>query len=302
MNDNINIHFPKAAGTVTESEYRMDGSNIMITKRNGEIVPFDSDKLRTSLKRSGASDQHVASVISELSEQLHNGISTKFIYKKAFELLHASTSVHASRYRVKQDLKRLSTTGYPFEHFIGKLLEKQGFETTVGVVVPGKCVTHEVDVFALKEGQHYMVECKFHPSKEGKCDVKNSLYVHARFQDLEAYWHKQPGHEKRVHQGWLMTNSRFTTDAIDYGTCAGLRLLSWDFPHGNALRDQITQYRHYPITCIGALKKAEIKLLADNAIVIADDVVNNPSCLDVLELTDERKEKILKEAKALIAE
>ena len=275
----------------------------MVTKRNGEKVPFDIAKLRTSLKRSGADNDRIASVIDELHGSLHNGITTKAIYKKAFELLNATpVLVGAGRYRVKQALKQLSTTGYPFEHFIGKLLEKQGFETQVGVVVPGKCVQHEVDVFALREGEHYMVECKFHPSKEGRCDVKNALYVHARFVDLESYWTQQPGHESRKHQGWLITNTRFTTDAIDYGTCAGLRMLSWDFPNGNGLRELIEQYRHYPVSCIGSLKRSEVRALADNAIVVADDVVSNPAALDLLELTEVRRSKIMEEARSLIAE
>lgn len=279
----------------TESE------SMMITKRNGERVPFDITKLRTSLKRSGADDQRIGSVLSELQDFLHQGISTKAIYKKAYELLNATpASVAAGRYQVKQALKKLSETGYPFEHFIGKLLEKQGFETQVGVVVPGKCVTHEVDVFALREGEHYMVECKFHPSKQGRCDVKNSLYVHARFQDLESYWKTQPGHEDREHQGWLITNTRFTTDAIDYATCAGLRLLSWDFPNGNALRDQITEFRHYPISCIDILKKDEIKTLADNGRVTVDDIVDDPTSLGLLALSETRKDRILQAAKLLI--
>jgi hypothetical protein len=278
-----------------------DTGTIEIIKRNGERALFDIDKLRASLKRSGADDERVASVISELTEQLHNGISTKAIYRKAFELLNTTTSVHASRYGVKQALKKLSTTGYPFEHFIGKLLEKQGFETQVGVVVPGKCVQHEVDVFALREGKHYMVECKFHPSKEGRCDVKNALYVHARFQDLEKYWQQQSGHENRKHLGWLITNTRFTTDAIDYGTCAGLRMLSWDFPHGNALRDLIAEYRHYPISCINVLKKAEVNILADNDRVTVDDLIDDPSTLALLDLSETRRKRILEEARMLIA-
>lgn len=279
----------------------MRHTEILITKRDGQQVAFDPDKLRVSLARTGASDEHVQAVIAEIEVLLTEGMTTKRIYKKAFSLLKAASSVHAARYTIKQALKKLSETGYPFEHFIGKLLEKQGFETQVGVVVPGRCVTHEVDVFALREGEHYMVECKFHPSKEGKCDVKNSLYVHARFQDLERYWKTQPGHENRLHQGWLITNTRFTTDAVDYATCAGLRLLSWDFPHGDALRDQIAEFRHYPISCIDLLQKSEIKTLADSGRVTIDDLIDDPSSLELLALSDDRKKQILTEAKMLIA-
>ena len=131
--------------------------------------------------------------------------------------------------------------------------------------------------------------------------MKNSLYVHARFQDLEKYWQQQPGHENRKHQGWLITNTRFTTDAIDYATCAGLRLLSWDFPNGNALRDQISEYHHYPISCINILQKAEVKILADNDRVTVDDLIDDPTSLALLELSETRRKHIIEEAKMLIS-
>lgn len=277
-------------------------SEIMITKRDGSLALFNKDKLEASLLRAGANEDQIQAVVSQLEGQIVDGITTKKLYKRAFELLNAVSVAHASRYRVKQDLKKLSETGYPFEHFIGKLLEKQGFETQVGVVVPGKCVTHEVDVFALRKGEHYMVECKFHPSKQGRCDVKNSLYVHARFQDLEQYWKKQPGHEDREHQGWLITNTRFTIDAIDYATCAGLRLLSWDFPNGNALRDQIFKHQHYPISCLRTFKKAELKRLVNAGIVTVDDLMEKSSVLNDLGVSIDRETIIIDEAKALLSQ
>ncbi len=32
--------------------------------------------------------------------------------------------------------------------------------------------------------------------------------------------------ETHLKQGWLVTNTRFSSDAVDYGKCVGLTLLS----------------------------------------------------------------------------
>ena len=42
----------------------------------------------------------------------------------------------------------LGPSGFPFEKLVGKILEQEGFETRVGVIVQGNCVQHEVDVIA----------------------------------------------------------------------------------------------------------------------------------------------------------
>ncbi|MGS0527278.1 hypothetical protein ACU8V7_21050 [Zobellia nedashkovskayae] len=45
----------------------------------------------------------------------------------------------------------MGPTGFPFERFIGALLTYSGYETKVGIVMDGICVTHEIDVVAEKK-------------------------------------------------------------------------------------------------------------------------------------------------------
>ena len=42
------------------------------------------------------------------------------------------------------------------------ILKEQGYSVKVGEIVKGKCVTHEVDVIALADHHHFMIECKYH--------------------------------------------------------------------------------------------------------------------------------------------
>ena len=213
--------------------------NITITKMSGETAFFVESKLRNSLERSGAEGKVVQEVIDGINAILYQGMTTKEIYRLAFKKLKNKSRTHASKYKLKKAIMELGPSGFPFEKFIGKILDHEGFETQVGVIVQGKCVQHEVDVIAQKDNNHNMIECKFHSDQRRFCNVKIPLYIQSRFLDVMAKWEKQKGHETKFHQGWVATNTRFTTDAIQYAECSGLKLLSWDYPANNSLKSRI---------------------------------------------------------------
>ena len=112
-----------------------------------------------------------------------------------------------------------------------------GYEVKVGQVVQGQCVRHEVDVVAHNNHQQFMVECKYYNSQGKYCNVKVPLYIHSRFNDIRQMWKSTPGLENLSFHGWVVTNTRFTKDALDYGRCVGLRLVGWDYPRKEALKD-----------------------------------------------------------------
>ena len=45
----------------------------------------------------------------------------------------------------------LGPSGYPFERFIGAVMKSMGYQTSVGRIVSGRCVTHELDVIGRKK-------------------------------------------------------------------------------------------------------------------------------------------------------
>ncbi|MBT8255666.1 MAG: restriction endonuclease, partial [Bacteroidia bacterium] len=159
----------------------MDLQQFDVVKSSGEIVRFSVDKLQHSLRRSGADEDTVQMITDSVSNELYPGISTKEIYNRAFSLLKKRKSVFASRYKLKKAIYELGPTGFPFERFVGAVLKYSGYETSIGITVKGKCVDHEVDVLAQKDGDHLMVECKFHGDHKNKCDVKIPLYIHSRY-------------------------------------------------------------------------------------------------------------------------
>lgn len=269
---------------------------IKIIKAFGKAEPFSEDKLRRSLRRSGVGDERVSSIVQEISSQIKEGMTTRQIYRQAFSLLKQYSAPHAARYKLKQAINELGPSGFPFELFVAELLKFEGYMTQTGVIIQGHCVKHEIDVVAQKEEQHMMIECKFHNSQGLHSDVKIPLYIQSRFLDVERGWKELPGHEKKFHQAWIVTNTRFTEDAISYGTCMGIQLISWDYPSKFSLRDRINASGLHPLTCLTSLTSHEKKLLLDQGIVLCKQLCRQPDVLQHIGIrSGERTRHILKE-------
>ncbi|MEZ4963318.1 MAG: restriction endonuclease [Saprospiraceae bacterium] len=270
---------------------------IFITKASGETVPFSAEKLRRSLRRAGAGEEVMDSIEKEIGQRLYPGITTSEIYRQAFSMLRKASAHLAAKYKLKKALQELGPSGYPFEKYVGEILKHEGYKTMVGQIVQGHCVQHEVDVIASKDDQHFMVECKFHSDQVRKCDVKIPLYIHSRFLDVEKAWEQRPGHGHKFHQGWVVTNTRFTTDATQYGTCTGLNLVSWDFPKKGSLRERIDGSGLHPITCLTTLTKKEKQQLLDKGIVLCQELCQNEKLLKEIGVQPARENKVMEEAK-----
>jgi len=272
---------------------------LYITKASGELVPFDEGKLRTSLQRAGAEPEVASAIVEQVAARISQGMSTRQLYRMAPGPLHKRSHRTAARYRLKQGILDLGPSGFPFERFIGRILAHDGYTVQVGVTVQGHCVAHEVDVVADKDSQHYVVECKYHNTPGRICDVKVPLYIQARFLDVAEQWRTHPGNGTRHLQGWLVTNTRFTSDALQYGQCAGLRMVSWDHPAKGSLRDRIDRSGLYPLTCLGSLTKAEKERLLQRGLVLVRDVLEHPEALHDALVRPPRFAAVLADAEAL---
>ncbi len=275
---------------------------ILVTKASGEKALFSPEKLRHSLHRSGADENTINEILSKVQENLFEGITTKKIYQLAITLLKKESKPFAAKYKLKRAIMELGPSGFPFKKYVAAILKHQGFSVRVGEIVKGHCVNHEIDVIAEKENQHFMIECKYHNQSGYSCDVKIPLYIQARFKDVEEQWKNIQGHGTKFHQGWVVTNTKFTTDAIQYGQCAGLNLLGWDFPKKKSLREQIDESGLYPLTCLTTLSLHEKQLLLNEKIVLCKELCDNPSLLSIALIAEERKKLILSEANTLCKE
>ncbi len=174
-----------------------------VTKSEGVIVPFSTEKVRQSLARSGASAEVIEMVIDELHKRVYPNMPTRIIEKIAFRLLKKFSRPVAARYHLKRALFELGPSGFPFEKYVAELFSYAGFSTATNQLMKGHCVTHEVDVVAVQQSRYHIIECKYHQQAGARCDVKIPLYIQARFKDIEWQWMQTQGKDAlQVRDGW----------------------------------------------------------------------------------------------------
>lgn len=271
-----------------------------ILKASGERAEFEESRVISSLRKAGAKEHVIQDIMQTVRKELHPEISTKEIYRRAYHLLKKQDGLTASRYKLKKAIYELGPTGFPFEKFVAAVFEYSGYKVEVGKLMNGVCVNHEVDVLAIKDNRKLFIECKFHSDQGKKSDVKIPLYINSRFIDLKNFQLNLKKNPEIEYEGWVVTNSRFTEDAITYGTCAKLQLLGWDYPEGNSLKERIDWLGLYPITVSNLLSSREKQFLLSRDVVLCRQLVKDNFFLDKLEVSEKRKKLILEEIENLV--
>jgi len=269
-----------------------------LVKASGEVVSFNEKKLAESLRRAGASRRLISDTLSAVYPKENQKLTSEALYNKVFNTLWHTNKGVAQRYSLKRAIMNLGPAGHVFETFVAKIFEAHGYETRVGQLVQGKCVTHEVDVLARKDNKHYMIECKYHNQLGIRSDVKVALYTQSRFLDIKSAWEKsEKGGD--IHQGWLITNTRPTTEAIAYAQCVGLRIIAWRYPIDAGLEYFIESKKLYPVTIIPSFPLTMVERAAHEGMLLAKNVADKtPDFLSHVFMLDKRQaQRIIEEAK-----
>ncbi|OHA20787.1 MAG: hypothetical protein A2849_02815, partial [Candidatus Taylorbacteria bacterium RIFCSPHIGHO2_01_FULL_51_15] len=245
----------------------MHNRSVFIVKSDGTRQAFDGRKLEASLKKAGASLPVTEKIAGHIEREIEDGMSTSAIYRHAYELLHKFERPASARYSLKRAIAELGPSGFPFEKFVAELFKARGFETLTDQMVDGKCTNHEMDVVIWNENRLIMAEAKFHNEIGIKSDLKVALYIKARFDDLKGQKFMF-GKERLLDEGLLITNTNFTTQAIKYSECSGVRLIGWNYPRSGNLHDLIEGEQLHPITCLSTLSSVEKKGLLDKGVVL----------------------------------
>ena len=260
--------------------------SIQILKASGEKEPFSERKLKNSLSRSGAPEAVIQQTVQKVESQLYPGITTDELYATAFRLLKKHRPNVAARYSLKKSILLMGPSGHPFETLIAEVLRFQGFEVQSRQVV-----------IAEKEGRRIMVECKFHHEQSLKVDIKTALYVQARFEDLHSTEIISKTGTRGFDQGWLVTNSKITSDATQYARCVGLQAIGWDYPLGGSLPLLIDRAGLHPVTSLTLLNKSQKVNLIEKGLVLCKDI--SGPILNNIGLSEEKVASVLEESKKL---
>ncbi|MCZ4694974.1 restriction endonuclease [Ancylomarina euxinus] len=268
---------------------------ILVKKASGDDEPFDVVKLQNSLRNAGAEHSTILKIVTDVSLWIYSGVTTKQIYSRAFKILRRERAHSAMRYRLKEAIFALGPTGYPFEQFIGQLFEKQGYKIEVGIVVDGYSVTHEMDVIANKESVQILVECKYHKDQGKQVSVQVPLYVRSRVNDIIRKREDMPEYQNVSFKGWVITNTRFTPDSIQYAKYNDLHLLAWDYPQNKGLKFLVEDLKLYPITILHKLNRKEKQVLIKQGIIICSQLLNDMSHVQNLNLTKKKEAALYQE-------
>ena len=270
-----------------------------IVKHSGNIVDYNPSKLEQSLMKSGASQRVVKTILEAIEKEIYEGISTKQIYKMAFGLLKKVSNSNAARYNLKEAIRLLGPAGFFFEKYIALLFSSENYQAVTNFILQGKCVSHEIDVLVKKDSAIAMIECKFHMGKDTNSDVKVPMYILSRFNDLKDNRHTIFTRNDTVSKCWIVTNNRFTTDAIAFAKCSKLNLLSWNYPENDNLKTKNDTNYLYPITCLTTLSLAEKDKLLFLDVILVKELINNSESLEKIGLSSNRIKNVLKEASEL---
>jgi hypothetical protein len=121
---------------------------LKIVKNSKQIEDFSEEKLMNSLILSGASLGQAKNIVTDVKSRLHQGATTRTIYRLAFQKMWKYNRIHASIYNLKNSILKLGPSGFYFEKFIHEIFKMKGYKISKQKMWQGCCVKHEVDVAA----------------------------------------------------------------------------------------------------------------------------------------------------------
>jgi hypothetical protein len=242
-----------------------------IVKASGETEKFDPEKIKRTCLKAGASEELANKIVKDVIRKAYDGISTKEILHLTLNLLNKEKPAVAARYDLKGSIFRLGPAGFVFEQLIAEILKEYNYTTKHHAMLNGGCVLHEVDVVATKEDKSYMIECKYHNMPGIYTGLREALYTYARFLDLEDGFKKHSC--QKFDKSWLVCNTKFSEDAIQYANCKGIRLIGWNYPEHQGLENMIEKMKLYPITMLRKLDGESQEKLANAGLVLLIDLI-----------------------------
>ena len=243
---------------------------IEVIKASGQAEEFNIQKLIDSLMRSGVPEYVARDIAEEVKMQVKPSMHTRHIYRIAKKILRRYSKTADMKYSIKKAIHMLGPTGYQFEKYFAEILKAYGYSAETNKFIKGYCVTHEVDIFAVYNGIGHVIECKYHSDGGIPTDIKIALYVYSRFMDIKKAY--DLNNENTISKGWLVTNTRCTSDAIRYANCMGLEVVSWKYPEEKSLERMIENKKLYPVTVLSSIKRSSLENLFRNHIILVKDI------------------------------
>jgi len=244
---------------------------IFVLKADGSRQLFDKEKVIRTCLRMGVNRQVAYEVAEKIEQRLYDGITTGKILQMIFRFLPKYRP--ATRHLI--DLRKgisLMRSKPEFEVFVQLLLAHNGFEVSPNRLIKGKCVEHEVDAIARKDGVIYFVEAKHHENYHAPTGLDESRIARAVLEDVVEGFSLGRS-DLKIDQAMIVTNTRYSEHASRYGECRGILQVGWSSPMNFDLRGMIEEKKLYPLTCLRGLRSEIKEKLGDAGIVLMKQLV-----------------------------
>ena len=241
----------------------------------GMKEPFSWKKISNGAERAGASKSLAKEIAAIIKREAYPGITTKEIFQRVEQILSKECPRGRIRFRLKEAMRRLGPSGFPFEKYIGGILMRLGFSIKLNQYVKGQCVRHEIDFLAKEEKYFLIGECKYHSLPGGRVDLKIGLIHYARFLDLKSGNSFEKIKSKKLKiRPIIVTNTKFTSKIIKYAEGVGIDLLGWKYPELRGLEYVIESERFYPITILPSLTNNLLEIFYQQKLMLVQDLLN----------------------------
>ena len=103
----------------------------IINSRGGK-ESFSQKKLYHSAKRAGVSDKSARMIAINIAKEIYPGIRTSEIFRKIKGLLQKESPVIALKFNIKESMRKLGPTGFPFEQFVAEIFRAKSKPSAMG--------------------------------------------------------------------------------------------------------------------------------------------------------------------------
>ena len=163
-----------------------------------------------------------------------------------------------------------------FEAFVRVLLAHSGFQVKPNTILRGLCGEHEVDAIATKDGLTYFVEAKHHFNYHTLTGLDESRIARAIIEDVtEGY--ASDAAKIKIDSAMIVTNTRYSEHAINYGRCRGIFQVGWASPEGFGLREVVEKHKLYPLSCLRGVSTETRLRLVEAGIVLIKQLLEQDS-------------------------
>jgi hypothetical protein len=112
---------------------------------------------------------------------------------------------------------------------------------------------------------------KYRNDFKSKTHINQVMYADAKVQDIKR--RAIIDGDTREFYEWVVTNTQFTNNAINYVQHREMQLMGWDFPKYINLKKIVFERDLYPVTTIPSITKKALKKFSLDGIILVKQLI-----------------------------